>query len=95
MGYAERRRPASLEKISIGRVHAPLKRQRMLQRVLTENHAGLLVDTNEQMLDSLFRNLAGKGPSSPIRQHFSAAIIVRYPAVANSSVHFPAVAKPD
>ena len=53
LSYAERRRPTSPKKICLDRVHAPLKRQRVLQRVVTEGHAGLLGDTGQQVLDSL------------------------------------------
>ena len=75
LGYPERRRPPSIKKICLDRVHTSLKRQCMLQRMRTEGHAGLLVDTREQVLDSLFRRGAGKRPPSHMRQHLRAAII--------------------
>ena len=61
----------------------------MLQRMRTEGHAGLLVDTREQVLDFFFRSRSGEGPSSHMGQHLCAAVAVRYPATANSLVHFP------
>ena len=86
LGDPQRCRPPSAKKTCLDRVHAPLKRQRVLQRMLTEGHAGLLVDTGQQVLDSLFRSRAGKGPSSHMGQHFSAAIIVRngHPEIVDS-----------
>ena len=70
-------------------------RQRVLQRMLPEGHAGLLVDTGQQVLESFFRSQAGKWPSSHMGQHLCAAVVARYTAIANSLVQFPAVAKPD
>ena len=78
LGYAERRRPPSPKKICLDRVHAPLKRQRVLQRVLTEGHAGLLGDTGQQVLDSLCLRRAGKWPSSHMGQHLRRFVVVRY-----------------
>ena len=76
LSYAKRRRPPSPKKICLDRVHAPLKRQRVLQRMLAEGHGGFLGDTGQQVLDSLCLRRASKRPSSHVGQHFSTSIVV-------------------
>ena len=87
LSYAERCRLASPEKIGLDRVHTSLKRQRVLQRIRTEGHGGLLVDAREQVLDSFFRCRSGKRPSSHMGKHLRAAIIVcdGHPAIVVGS----------
>ena len=52
----------------------------------TEGHAGLLVDTREQVLDPFIRRGARKRPSSHMGQHLRAAIVVcnGHPEIADS-----------
>ena len=66
-----------LRKTGLDRVYAPLKRQRVLQRMRAKGHAGLFVDTGQQVLDSFLSSRAGKWPSSHMGQHLCAAIVVR------------------